>query len=44
MSKILHGQTHVTCRASIDEKLRTVEERITRDEDVTKKCLDGHAL
>lgn len=44
MSEVLHVQTHATCRASIDEKIRAVEERITRDEDVTEKRLDGHAL
>ena len=44
MSEVLHGQTHATCRASIDEKIRAVEERISRDEDVTEKRLDGHAL
>ena len=44
MSEVLHGQTHATCRASIDEKIRAVEDRITRDEDVTEKRLEGHAL
>jgi hypothetical protein len=44
MSEGTHNQMHATCRAGIDEKFRTLEERINRDEETTEKRLDGHAL